>query len=75
MSFRKALWEHLKTRKKYNTLSIKLDGAREDIERLSVEKKTQKRIFEIKQAIWEQALKEQEEEIIRLKQRGKKNDI
>lgn len=69
MSIKKAIFEHLITKKKYNTLKIKLDGARENIERLGVEKKTQKRIFEIKQTIWEQTLKEQEEEIIELKKR------
>ena len=64
----KHVYEHLKTRKKYNTLEIKLIGAREDVERLGVEKNTQKRIFDIKKDIWENTLKEQEEEIIKLKQ-------
>ena len=70
----KNIFEHLKTKKKYNTLEIKLIGAREDIERLGVEKNTQKRIFDIKKEVWEKALKEQEEEIIKLKKRRIKND-
>ena len=72
MSLRKGIWEHLKTRKKYNTLEIKLIGAREDIERLGIEKNTQKRIFDIKKEAWEKALKRQEEEIIKLKEEIKK---
>ena len=63
--FSKAVWEHLKTRKKYNTLEIKLIGAREDIERLNILLNNEKRKNAILKESWEKNLKEQEEEIIK----------
>ena len=65
----KNLYEHLKTRKKYNTLKIKYEVAREDLEKKQVELNTERRIFAKRQESWEKRLKEQEEEIIRLKKR------
>ena len=44
MNFKKAIYEHLKTRKKYNTLLLKYEVAREDLEKKTVELNTQKRI-------------------------------
>ena len=73
MSLFKAIYEHLKTRKKYNTLQLKLNIAKEDNERLLVQLNTEKRIYLKRQAIWEKALKEQEEQIIELKKRGVKS--
>ena len=73
MSFTKAIWEHLKTRRKYNTLLLKYEVAREDLEKKQVELNTQKRINLKEKEIWEQRLKEQEEEIIKLKKRGARN--
>lgn len=67
----KNIYEHLKTKKKYNTLEIKLIGAREDIERLTIQLNTEKRINEKKREAWEKVLKEQEEEIIKLKEQIK----
>ena len=68
----KGLWEHLKTRKKYNTLLLKYEVAREDLEKKQVELNTQKRINSKEKELWEQKLKEQELEIIELKKRGVK---
>lgn len=68
-SFSKAIWEHLKTKKKYNTLLLKYEVAREDLEKKQVELNTQKRINQKEKEIWEQKLKEQEEEIVKLKRR------
>lgn len=73
MSFTKAIYEHLKTKKKYNTLLLKYEVAREDLEKKQVELNTQKRINLKEREIWEQRLKEQEEEIIKLKKRGVRN--
>lgn len=70
----KNLYEHLKTRKKYNTLMIKYEGAKEDIERLTVQRDTERRVHQIRKEEWEKALKEQEEQIIELKRRRIKND-
>ena len=72
--FSKAVWEHLKTRKKYNTLEIKLIGAREDIERLNILLNNEKRKNAILKESWEKTLKEQEEEIIKLKKRKIKKE-
>ncbi len=65
----KAIWEHLKTRKKYNTLLLKYEIAKEDLEKKQIELNTQKRINLKEKEIWETKLKELEEEIIKLKRR------
>lgn len=75
MNFKKAIYEHLKTRKKYNTLLLKYEVAREDLERKQVELNTQKRINLKEKEMWEQKLKEQEEEIIELKKKGVKKNV
>ena len=69
MSLKQAIYEHLKTKKKYNTLLLKHNVLQEELERKSSELITQKRIHLKRQEVWEQTLKEQEEEIIRLKKR------
>ena len=75
MNFKKAIYEHLKTRKKYNTLLLKYEVAREDLEKKTVELNTQKRINLKEKEIWEQKLKEQEEEIIKLKKKGVNKNV
>lgn len=65
----KAMWEHLKTRKKYNTLKLKYEILQEDYEKKITELNTEKRIHLKRQEIWEQKLKDQEEEIAKLKKR------
>lgn len=72
-SLLKSIYEHLKTKKKYNTLLLKYEVAREDLEKKQIELNTQKRINLKEKEIWEQRLKEQEEEIIKLKKRKAKN--
>lgn len=69
MSLKQTIYEHLKTKKKYNTLLLKHNVLQEELERKSSELITQKRIHLKRQEVWEQTLKEQEEEIIRLKKR------
>lgn len=68
-NLRKAIWEHLKTKKKYNTLLLKYDVLQEDLEKKIIELNAQKRINQKEKEIWDQKLKEQEEEIIKLKKR------
>lgn len=75
MSLFKAIYEHLKTRKKYNTLLLKYEVAKEDLERKQVELSTQKRINLKEKQIWEEKLKEQEKEIIELKKRKVKKNV
>lgn len=70
----KNLYEHLKTKKKYNTLKIKYEVARDELERKQVELNAERRIHTKRQIVWEEKLKEQEEEIIKLKKRRIKND-
>ena len=69
---KKNIMEHLKTRKKYNTLMLKYEVAKEDLEKKQIELNTQKRINLKEKEIWENKLKEQEEEIIGLKKKIKK---
>lgn len=73
MGILKAMYEHFKTRKKYNTLQLKYEVAREELERKQVELNTERRIRLKEKEVWEQRLNEQEAEIIELKRRKKKN--
>ena len=75
MGFKKAIYEHLITKKKYNTLLLKYEVARNDLEKKQVELNTQKRINAKEKEIWEQRLKELEEEIIELKKKGVKKNV
>lgn len=75
MSFLKSLYEHLKTRKKYNTLLLKYEIAKEDLEKKQIELNTQRRINAKEKQIWENKLSEQEEKIIELKKKGVKKDV
>lgn len=74
-SLRKAIWEHLKTKKKYNTLELKYEIAIQDRRNAETEYEIKKKQFEIKQREWEKALVEQEKEIIELKKRKVKKDV
>ena len=65
----KAIWEHLKTKKKYNTLLLKYEVLQDELDKKTVELNTERRIHLKRQEIWEQKLKVQEDEIIRLKRR------
>ena len=69
MSIGKAIYEHLKTRKKYNTLKLNYNVLQEDYERKILQYNELKRQYIVLQQTWEQKLKEQEEEIIKLKKR------
>lgn len=71
MSIKKAIYEHLITKKKYNTLKLKYEVAREELEKKQVELNTERRIHLKQKEIWEQKLKDQQEEIIKLKRRRK----
>lgn len=73
MSIKKAIYEHLKTKKKYNTLLLKYEVSREELERKQVELNTERRIHAKQKETWEKTLKDQEEEIIKLKRRRRKN--
>ena len=74
MSIKKTIYEHLVTKKKYNTLKLKYEVVRDDLEKKQVELNTERRIHSKQKEIWEQKLKEQEEEIIKLRRRKRKNE-
>jgi len=69
----KAIWEHLKTRRKYNSLLLKYEVKCEELEDKIDECKTKDRIYKKRQAIWDDTLNEQEKEIINLKKRKVRN--
>lgn len=69
----KAIYEHLKTKKKYNTLQLKYEVLQDELQRKTVELNTERRIKEKLKETWESQLKEQEQEIIKLKKRKVKN--
>ena len=75
MNITKAIYEHLITKKKYNTLKLKYEVARDDLEKKQVGLNTERKIRLKEKEIWEKRLKEQEEEIIKLKRRRRKNEI
>lgn len=68
----KRLYEHLITKKKYNTLELKYEMLLEQYDRKVVEISEIKKISKQQKQIWEETLKEQEEELIRLKKRKSK---
>lgn len=70
----KAIWEHLKTKKKYNALQLRYDILREDLDKKTTELNVERQIWKKKQNVWEDTLLKQEQEIIKLKKRKKKND-
>ena len=69
------IYEHLITKRKYNKALVKIEVLRDELQNKSVELNTEKQIRNKEKTIWENKLKEQEEEIIRLKKRKvKKKD-
>ena len=72
MSISKAIYEHLITKKKYNVKCIEAEALKEDIKKRDILMNEQKNIFNTKKAVWEETLKDQEEQIIKLKKQIKK---
>ena len=73
MSIKKAIYEHLITKPKYNRKCLELEIAKEDKEKMREQRDTAKRVHQIQKQEWEKALIEQEQEIIKLKKRKTKN--
>lgn len=69
MSLTKAIYEHLITKKKYNTLMINYRVLQEDYEKKILAYNELKRQHIVLQQTWTEKLKEQEQEIIKLKKR------
>lgn len=57
MSLIKAIYEHLKTYKKYNALLVKYDNKCQEYDNKVIELNTQKRIRQIEKNKWEDMLK------------------
>ena len=66
------LYEHLRTKKKYNTLRLKYEVLKEEYDQKVSELNTQRKIQQKLMNIWENKLKEQEDIIIELKRRKRK---
>ncbi len=68
MALKKAIYEHLKTYKKYNTLKIRYESKCEEYDNRVNELNTQKRIRAIEKKQWEETLEEYLNEITQLKE-------
>lgn len=62
------IYEHLKTKKKYNTLQLKYDVKCDELDRRTIELNTEKRMRIKQQELYESKIKELTEELIDKKQ-------
>lgn len=69
MGIKKAIYEHLITKPKYNKKCLEVDTLKEDIARLNIRMNEQKNIFDEQKTVWTEELRKQEEEIIKLKKK------
>lgn len=67
------IYEHLKTRRKYNTLNLKYEVLQDEYDKKVVELNTEKRIRIIEKNKFEDEIQKLTEEIVKLKG-GKKNE-
>ena len=68
----KQIYEHLKTKKKYNTLELKYDIKCEEYERKILELNAEKNIRKIEKEKYEEIIKQYVEEIEKLKSKKRK---
>ena len=66
------IYEHLKTKKKYNTLELKYDVKCEELEHKILELNTEKRVRIKQQDIFNEKLEELLKENLKLKEENKK---
>ena len=69
----KHIYEHLKTKKKYNTLELKYNVKCNELEEKIVELNTEKRVRRIEREKYEEQISKLTKEIIKLKQKVKKD--
>lgn len=67
MSIKKAIYEHLKTRKKYNTLELKYEVKCDELDHKVLELNTEKRLKQKQQELYDKKIKELAEENLELK--------
>lgn len=75
MKLIKSIYEHLKTRKKYNTLKLKYEVLQEDYDKKVIEYEQLKNQYKTIKEVWNKKLEEQEEKIIELKKKGVKKNV
>ncbi len=68
----KHIYEHLKTRKKYNTLMIKYEAKKDELEQKIIELNTQKKINKIECEKFEKAIEELTKKFVKEKQKNSK---
>ena len=72
MSLKKSIYEHLKTRKKYNTLMIKYETKCEELDNKIVQLNTEKRVKLKQQELYDEKIKELTQLNLRLKEENTK---
>ena len=68
----KYIYEHLKTRRKYNTLMMKHELKQEEYDKKVIELKTQIKINEIERDKFEKAIDELTQRLVKEKEKNKK---
>ena len=68
----KHIYEHLKTRRKYNTLMIKYESKKDELEQKIIELNTQKNINKIEREKFEKAIEELTQKFVKEKQKNSK---
>lgn len=66
------IYEHLKTRKKYNTLMIQRDVLQDDYDKKVLEMNTEKRLRLVEKDKYEEEIRKNIEKIVKLKEENKK---
>ena len=69
MSIEKAIYEHLKTKKNYNTLELKYEVKCDELDHKVLELNTEKRLRIKQQELYDNKIKELTEENIKLNQK------
>ena len=72
MSIRKAIYEHLKTRKKYNSLQLNYDVLREEYDKKTIELKEARLINQVEQESFKNNVNKLVEENMKLQREVKK---
>lgn len=71
----KHVYEHLKTKKKYNTLELKYDMKQAELERTIVELNTQKRINKIEREKFEKVVDDYIQKLAKEKEKNKSRRV
>lgn len=66
------IYEHLKTRKKYNTLMLQRDVLQDDYDKKVLEMNTEKRLRLVEKDKYEEEIRKNIEKIVKLKEENKK---